>query len=156
MSGNSSRWGQSSLDHTGFITDDIEASVKFWTEVMGFEAKPIGERVQPWIGTFMGVPGANVRLVHLYGHGGHIEFIEFRTPKGEPVRPAGNAPGAAHVCLRLKDVAGLREDILAAGGSEQGEFVAIGEGIAAGLRGLYMRDPLGILIELVELPADAA
>jgi catechol 2,3-dioxygenase-like lactoylglutathione lyase family enzyme len=148
------RWGNSSLDHTGFITPDIEASVKFWTEVMGFEANPIGERRQPWISTFMGVPGADVRLVHLYGHGGHIEFIEFRTPTGDPVVPAGNQPGAAHLCLRVKNVASLREEILAAGGFLQGELTEITEGIAAGLRGLYMRDPHGILIELVELPRE--
>lgn len=146
------KWGNSSLDHTGWITPDIERSVKFWTEVMGFEAKPIGERRQPWIGTFMGVPGAQVRLVHLYGHGGHIEFIQF-DEADTPSVPRGSQPGAAHVCLRIKNVAALRDDILAHGGSLQGELTEITEGIAAGLSGLYMRDPHGVLIELVELPA---
>jgi catechol 2,3-dioxygenase-like lactoylglutathione lyase family enzyme len=145
------KWGASSLDHTGWITPDIDASVKFWTEVMGFEAKPIGERRQPWIGAFMGVPGAQVRLVHLYGHGGHIEFIQFDTAD-TPSMPRGSQPGAAHICLRIKNVAALRADILAHGGSLQGELTEITEGIAAGLRGLYMRDPHGVLIELVELP----
>lgn len=98
------------------------------------------------------LPGAEVRLVHLHGHGGSIEFIEFRTPTGTPTVPAVNQSGTAHVCLRVKDVAKLREEILAAGGSLQGEVTDITEGIAAGLRGLYMRDPHGILIELIELP----
>ena len=145
------KWGASSLDHTGWITPDIEISVKFWTDVMGFEAKPIGERRQPWIATFMGVPGAQVRLVHLYGHGGHVEFIQFEE-QDEPSNPRGSQPGAAHICLRIKDLDGLRGDILANGGSLQGETTEITEGIAAGLRGLYMRDPHGVLIELVELP----
>lgn len=145
------KWGASSLDHTGWITSDIDASVKFWTEVMGFEAQPIGERRQPWIATFMGVPGAQVRLVHLYGHGGHIEFIQFDEPD-EPSIPRGSQPGAAHICMRVKNVDQLRADILAQGGSLQGEATAITEGLATGLRGLYMRDPQGILIELVELP----
>lgn len=145
------KWGASSLDHTGWITPDIERSVQFWTEVMGFEARPIGERRQPWIASFMGVPGAQVRLVHLYGHGGHIEFIQFDA-RDEASVPRGSQPGAAHICLRIKDVARLRQDILANGGSLQGELTEITEGIAAGLRGLYMRDPHGVLIELVELP----
>lgn len=145
------KWGQSRLDHTGWITPDIERSVDFWTHVMGFEAQPIGERRQPWIAAFMGVPGAQVRLVHLYGHGGHIEFIQF-DEKDAPSIPRGSQPGAAHICLRVKDVAALRGDILANGGSLQGEMTEITEGIAAGLRGLYMRDPHGVLIELVELP----
>jgi len=146
------KWGASSLDHTGWITPDIERSVQFWTEVMGFQAQPIGERRQLWIAAFMGVPGAQVRLVHLYGHGGHIEFIQFER-NDAPSVPRGSQPGAAHICLRVKDVAALRDDILANGGALQGELTEITEGIAAGLRGLYMRDPHGVLIELVELPA---
>lgn len=137
-------------DHTGFITASIETSVAFWEGVMGFKAQPIGARREAWISAFMGVPGADVRLVHLYGLGTHIEFIEFATPKGEPVRPAANAPGAAHICIRVKELAPIRAAILANGGSLQGETTEITEGIAKGLRGLYMRDPNGIMIELVE------
>lgn len=139
-------------DHTGFITPDVEASVKFWTEVMGFEAQPIGARRQEWISTFMGVPGADVILVHLFGHGTHIEFIEFKAPVGETVRAAANQPNISHLCFRVTDVEAWRSKILAGGGSLQGELVAITEGIAKGLRGLYMRDPHGLMIELVEKP----
>jgi catechol 2,3-dioxygenase-like lactoylglutathione lyase family enzyme len=137
-------------DHAGFITHSIEESLRFWEGVMGFEAKPVGTRGEAWISRFMGVPGADVRLVHLYGLGTHIEFIEFVTPKGEAVRPAANAPGAAHLCFRVPDIEAIRTAILANGGSLQGDLVTITEGIATGLRGLYMRDPNGIMIELVE------
>lgn len=137
-------------DHVGFITHSIEASVAFWQGVMGFEARPVGTRSEPWIARFMGVPGADVRLVHLYGLGTHIEFIEFASPKGDPVRPAANAPGAAHLCIRVKELGPIRSAILANGGTLQGETTEITEGIAKGLRGLYMRDPNGIMIELVE------
>ncbi|WP_421566686.1 VOC family protein [Ochrobactrum sp. EDr1-4] len=145
------QWGRTSFDHTGFITSNIERSVKFWTEVMGFEAQQIGERKKPWIADFMGVPGAEVRLVHLYGHGAHIEFIEFQTARGEAIRPAGNQPGVAHVCLRVENLDPLIARISQNGGASQGKLTEITEGIASGLRGLYMRDPEGILIELVEL-----
>jgi len=152
------KWGASRVDHTGWITPDIERSVQFWTEVMGFEARavgnadPIGERRQPWIATFLGVPHAKVRLVHLYGHGGgHIEFIQFEQAD-TPSVPRASQPGAAHICLRVKNVAALRNNILAHGGSLQGELTDITEGLMKGLRGLFMRDPHGVLIELVELP----
>lgn len=137
-------------DHTGFITHSIEVSIAFWEGVMGFRAEPVGTRREAWISSFMGVPGADVRLVHLYGLGTHLEFIEFVSPRGQPVRPAANAPGVAHVCFRVSDLEQLRADILARGGSLQGETTEITEGIAKGLRGLYMRDPNGIMIELVE------
>ena len=140
------------FDHTGFITPDIDAPVRFWEDALGFEAQPIGERRGAWIGPFMGVPEAQVRLVHLYGHGTHIEFIQFETPDDTPVTPRASQGNVAHVCLRTSDVGALRARILAGGGSEQGRLVAIDEGIAKGLRGLYMKDPHGILIEIVEQP----
>lgn len=140
------------FDHTGFITPDIEVSVRFWEDVLGFEAQPIGERRKSWIGQFMGVPDAQVRLVHLYGHGTHIEFIAFDRPNDIPVIARASQGNVAHICLRTDGVEALRERILAGGGSEQGTLVAIDEGIAKGLRGLYMKDPNGILIEIVEIP----
>jgi catechol 2,3-dioxygenase-like lactoylglutathione lyase family enzyme len=140
----------SRYDHTGFITHSLEESIGFWEGVMGFEAQPIGVRREPWIARFMGVPGADVRLVHLFGLGTHIEFIEFVTPAGEPIRPAANQPGAAHICIRVAELEPIRAAILAKGGTLQGDTTEITEGVAKGLRGLYMRDPNGIMIELVE------
>lgn len=151
---NSDRPRSITFGHTGFITPDIERSVAFWSEVLGFRAEPIGERSAPWLAQFIGVPGAHMRLVHLYGHGAHIEFIEFVSPEGAPIRPAANQPGTAHVCLRVTRLPELRQQILDAGGSLQGEISEITEGIAKGLRGLFMRDPHGILLELVEVPEE--
>lgn len=138
-------------DHAGFITSSLERSIAFWEGVMGFKAEPIGTRSEPWISKFMGVPNADVRLVHLYGLGTHIEFIEFKQPAGTPIKPAANQPGAAHLCFRVKDLETIRSQILANGGELQGDTAEITEGIAKGLRGLYMRDPNGIMIELVEV-----
>lgn len=142
-----------SFDHTGFITPDIAASVRFWQDVLAFDAQPVGERRQEWIGAFMGVPGARVQLVHLYGHGTHLEFIQFETPQDEMATPRASQGNVAHVCLMTSDVDALRARILAGGGREQGRMVAITEGVAKGRRGLYMMDPHGVLIEIVEKAA---
>lgn len=140
------------FDHTGFITPDIDASVRFWEDVLGFEAQPVGVRRKEWISRFMGVPEVQVKLVHLYGHGTHIEFIAFDRPHDTPSQPRASQGNVAHICLRTSDVDALHSRILAGGGSEQGRMVSIDEGIAKGLRGLYMKDPHGILIEIVEQP----
>lgn len=137
-------------DHAGFITPDIETSVRFWRDVMGFDAQPVGERRRDWIADFMGVPQASVRLVHLYGHGTHIEFIAFDQPDDTVLTPRASQGNVAHLCFRTSDVDALRARILLGGGAEQGRLVTIDEGIAKGLRGLYMKDPHGVLIEIVE------
>ena len=59
-------------DHAGFITHSVAESVAFWQDVMGFRAEPVGTRREAWIAGFMGVPGAAVKLVHLYGLGTHL------------------------------------------------------------------------------------
>lgn len=137
------------LDHTGWFTPDIERSARFWTEILGFTPGPIQERRLPWLGKLMGIPVARARIVHLFGHGGHIEFIQLDEPPGL-LSSAGPHHFEGHVCFRLKDVASVRDRILAAGGQSQGELTDISEGTARGLRGMYIRDPHGVLIELIE------
>lgn len=141
------------FDHIGFITPSVEQSVEFWTTVLGFRSEPIGERSQSWLAKFIGVPDARIRLAHLFGHGAHIEFIEFVFPAAERSSSTINQLGIAHVCLKVTSLNAMRQKILDAEGALQGEIAEISEGVARGLRGLYMRDPHGILIELIENPA---
>lgn len=144
------KWGQSTIDHIGWYTPDLEASVTFWTQVMGFEATPVQERYMPWIGQLIGLPGAKLRLVHLFGHGGHIEFIQIQQASA-PTEALSHLSHGAHICLRVKDIVCISEAIVTGGGSLQGQLTPIGEGKAAGLKGIYARDPHGVLIELIEL-----
>jgi len=143
-------WGRSSIDHIGWYTPDLETSVTFWTTVMGFEATPVQDRRMPWIGQLIGLPGAELRLVHLFGHGGHIEFIQIQRASAT-TEALSHLSHGAHICLRVTDIAGLAKAIVAGGGSLQGQLTEVGEGKAAGLKGVYARDPHGVLIELIEL-----
>src|ERR1700720_939579 len=75
------------FDHTGFITPSLEGSVRFWSEVMGFDPKPSVERKGDWVAPFTGVPGAELKIAHLFGHGPHLEFIEFGAAGGAAGEP---------------------------------------------------------------------
>lgn len=140
---------RSTYDHTGFVTPSLAVSTRFWTEVLGFEVQATAVRTQPWIATLMGVPGANIHVAHLRGHGARIEFIEFIRPEKGASLPPANA--GAHICLWVDDLPGLRNRILAGGGSQQGALVEIAEGKLTGRLGMYLKDPHGIIIELIEL-----
>jgi catechol 2,3-dioxygenase-like lactoylglutathione lyase family enzyme len=148
---NQQKIGQSRVDHVGWFTPDLECSMAFWTNAMGFDARPVQDRRQAWIGQLMGVPGANVKLAHLYGHGGHIEFIQYINPE-EAVEKYNSALQTSHICLFVEDVEAFCDLISRHGGSLKGELTEITEGPATGLRGLYAADPHGVLIELVSLP----
>ncbi len=136
--------------HTGFITPSLEGSVRFWCDVMGFVAKPSVERNGDWVEPFTGVKGATLKIAHLAGYGTNIELIEFAKASGERKPPQTNHGGTGHVCFKVGDLDGTVARILAAGGSLAGTITTITEGPASGIRGLYLRDPYGVLIELLE------
>lgn len=116
---------------------------------MGFEPKPTVSRQGEWIGRLMGFPGAKVQIAHLFGHNTHIEFIQFDGGESHETPASGNAV-QGHICLRVRDIATMRERMLACGAMPQGELTEIAEGAASGRSGLYIRDPHGVIIELIE------
>ncbi|MFV0336147.1 MAG: VOC family protein [Tropicimonas sp.] len=144
---------RAAYDHTGFVTRDIGASLAFWRDAVGLEASEPVERGAPWVAEMTGVAGARLRIVHLTAPGIHLEFICFVTPEGGTVLPAPTALATGHICLRVADVAAALARLLAAGGTAQGEVATITEGALAGRNGTYLRDPGGVLIELLEDPA---
>ena len=65
------------FDHTSFTVTDIHKSVEFWTRHLGFEAASVSPREGDWQEKVTGVPGAELLIAHLYGHGHHMEFIQY-------------------------------------------------------------------------------
>ena len=66
-----------------------------------------------------------------------------------------NRPGTAHVAFLVDDIQAMNRWMLAAGASEQGRITRCSSGAAAGCLAVYLKDPNGIIVELVELaPGD--
>jgi catechol 2,3-dioxygenase-like lactoylglutathione lyase family enzyme len=82
------------------------------------------------------------------GHGHHMEFIEYVTPKGS-ARPAQpNDATCGHVCLMSDDIEGDVARMLAAGATLQGRVTIVTTGPYKGAKAAYVRDPNGVVIEL--------
>jgi catechol 2,3-dioxygenase-like lactoylglutathione lyase family enzyme len=141
------------FDHTSFTVADIERAVAFWRDVMGFNVADLSMREGEWLGTVVGVPGARCRIAHLHGHGTHLEFIQYLVRPGDDVTGPPNRPGTAHVAFVVEDIEAIAQRMLEAGASEQGRITRCTSGAAAGCRAVYLKDPNGIIVELVELPA---
>jgi catechol 2,3-dioxygenase-like lactoylglutathione lyase family enzyme len=71
---------------------------------------------------------------------------------GAPPQPA--VPGAAHVCLEVDDIAHTWKELLAAGATGQGRIASVKSGPVDSCLAGYIRDPNGIIIELLELKKD--
>ncbi|HXV23199.1 MAG TPA: VOC family protein [Alphaproteobacteria bacterium] len=143
------------FNHTSFTVADLDRTVRFWTETMGFHAASVGERSGKWQERLTGVPGARLKIAHLYGYDHHMEFIQYLegNAPGSWIEP--NMPGAAHICLEVSDIAGTVRRMIAAGATAQGEIIEVMSGPVRGGKASYIRDPNGILIELYE-PAGTA
>ncbi len=139
------------FNHTSFTVADMDKSVRFWTEMLGFKAASVSPRQGDWQAAVTGVADASLMVAHLYGHGHHVEFIQYLRGAidGTPPQPA--LTGAAHVCLEVDDIAQTWNELLAAGATSQGSIASVKTGPSEDCRAGYVRDPNGIIIELLEL-----
>ena len=139
------------FNHTSFTVADMDKSVKFWTEMLGFEAASVSAREGRWQEDVTGIPGAMLLVAHLYGHGHHIEFIQYLAGAVPGDAPTPALRGAAHVCLETDDIERTWETLLRAGATAQGGVAAVTTGTVGGAKASYIRDPNGVLIELLQL-----
>jgi len=119
---------------------------------MGFRLDDLSPRTQDWLGQVVGSPGATCRVAHLSGHGCHLEFIAYdEAHRGASVFGPTVRPGAAHVAFYVDDIEGFAAAMVEGGGRMLGQIALCGsEGHSSGARAVYMTDPEGLIIELVE------
>ena len=139
------------FNHTSFTVADMDKSVRFWTEMLGFKAASVSPRQGDWQEAVTGITDASLMVAHLYGHGHHIEFIQYLRGAIDGGAPQPAQAGAAHVCLEVDDIARTWNELLAAGATSQGKIAAVKAGPVADCLAGYIRDPNGIIIELLEL-----
>jgi len=142
------------LAHTGFTVRDLDRSLAFYRDVLGMEVVFEQEKRGGYLAEIVGYPDAHVRMAHLeFPGGGHrVELFEYvhPVPQGEPGEPRD--VGITHVCLAVDDIGAVFERVVAAGASSISEPVLVDTGANAGGRGVYVRDPDGIVVELFQPP----
>lgn len=137
------------FDHTSFTVSDLEAAIRFW-ETLGFSGSGIVVRESEWVEKVTGVPGARIRVAHLFGYGHHMEFIEYAGSPTGPQTALPDRPGVGHVCLQVADIHAVEKAMLAAGATRLGRMTEIRQADMKPCRAGYVRDPNGIIIELLE------
>ena len=141
-------------DHTSFTVVDLDGTVAFWRDVMGFEVSDVSARNQPWLGKVVGVAGATCRIAHLSGFGLHLELIAYDDPnRGANVFGPANNAGAAHLAFHVDDLHAFSQRMLEHGASMLGDISFCGDGHAGGCEAVYIKDPAGIIVELVGQPS---
>jgi lactoylglutathione lyase len=146
-----------SLHHTGLTVADLDRSLAFYRDLLGFEVVLEQEKEGGYLGAIVGHPDAHVRMAHvkLAGSDHRIELFQYLRPspraRAERLEPWQIGP--THVCLVVDDLPALYDRLVAAGvESFLSPPVAVDSGANAGGLALYLRDPDGTLVELFQPP----
>ena len=139
-------------DHTGITVSDLERSLAFWRNVLGFELSHRPHQTGDLASQINGVPGAEISIAVLKGYGHKIELLEYLAPsdrKHVDLRPCD--VGSVHVALLVDDLDAVLNTIAMSGWKAAGKPQTLKSGPNAGKRVVYVRDPDGTTIEFMEL-----
>ena len=143
-----------SADHTGITVSDLERSLAFWRDVLGFELSHTAHQKGALAQEITGVEGAEIKLAVLKAPGGHkIELLEYVAPadrKRANLRPCD--VGSVHVALLVDDLDAILARVAACGWMTAGKPQTLKLGPNAGKRVVYVRDPDGTTIEFMQTP----
>ena len=152
---NNKRFQILAADHTGITVSNLERSLAFWRDVLGFELSHRAQQSSEMASEITGVGGAELSLAVVKAPGHKIELLEYRSPNDRqttnPLRPCD--VGSAHVALTVDDLDAVLRTIAASGWRAAGKPQTITTGPNAGKRVIYVRDPDGTTIEFMELPS---
>jgi catechol 2,3-dioxygenase-like lactoylglutathione lyase family enzyme len=144
-------------DHTGITVSNLERSLEFWQNVLGFEFSHRAHQTSEMASEITGVAGAEIKLAVVKAPGGHkIELLEYLAPadrKKVDVRPCD--VGSVHVAFTVDKLDAILEKLAASGWKAAGKPQTLKTGPNAGKRVVYVRDPDGTTIEFMELPSSA-
>jgi catechol 2,3-dioxygenase-like lactoylglutathione lyase family enzyme len=141
-------------DHTGITVSNLERSLAFWRDVLGFELSHRAHHTGELASEATGVPGAEISIVVLKGYGHKIELLEYLAPadrKQVEVRPCD--VGSVHVAFTVDDLDAAVSAIVASGWKAVGKPQTLKSGPNAGKRVVYVRDPDGTRIEFMQPPS---
>jgi len=150
------------VDHISWTVPDIDAAVAFYCDVIGatelFRMGPLDAADMPvdadgrdWMETHVGVAGAKLTLVMLkLTDAVNFQLVQYDKPDNRRQDLPRNCDrGGHHLGLRVDDVDNAIA-YLAAHGCTVLETIAVDAGPLAGKKNVYVLDPFGHQLEIVD------
>jgi glyoxylase I family protein len=146
------------VDHINIVVTDLECSLRFYTELLGFTKTKEAYLEGEWIDRIVGLRGVKARAVFIVAPAGEprIELLGYESPHGES--PSANARantiGLRHIAFRVDDMAATVAKLRTAGVTVFSDPVRVPDGVVqhdAGEKTLvYFLDPDGVILELAQ------
>lgn len=141
------------FEHVAIQVSDVERSARFYEDLLGFERVARWSKAEPYVQRLVGYPGVTLEIAYLKipGSDTFLEILEYRDVERTPVDTATANPGTGHFSLFVDDLVALHARLQAAGVRFVSDIEVSTAGPVQGSRLIYMIDPDGIRVELVEL-----
>ena len=143
------------LDHVCFTVSDLERSIGFWTNLLGTGPSSRVEYTAPHDQAVTGYPGVHMSAAYFPLPGGtQLELFQYHEPPTVPAQSQETyVVGNAHLGIVVDDLDDAYRSLQGTGATFRSDGpVRIEAGAHEGARSMYVRDPDGITIEILELP----
>lgn len=138
------------IRHVGLVVADLEKSLKFWCDTMGFVVSCQMEESGPHIDAMMGLKDVRVTTAKLSAPDGNLlELLFFHSHTDEPHwvgKPYST--GLTHLAMTVQDLDETCRRLKQAGVTFPAEPQRSPDGVA---KVIYAKGPEGVLLELVEI-----
>ncbi|AHG03939.1 lactoylglutathione lyase [Halobacterium sp. DL1] len=133
------------MHHVGIVVSDLEESVSFYRDTLGFDVAAEFTVSGDGIGTAVDADGVTGDFAHLDAGDGLVELIEY-DPAGDDVSAdAITQRGAKHVGFTVEDIDAFHADL-----PDDVDTVSEPQQTQSGATILFFEDPDGNFVEVVE------
>ena len=146
--------------HVSFTVRDLDASVEWYTNVLGLEYVRGQIQHNTYTAKLVGFPDAQLKVAQLRVPGQtiplsrhHIELVEYVHPRGEDIPLDTNRNGVGHWAFMVDDIHAEFERMKNLGVQFKADApIPIEHGVNKGGFAIYFLDPDGITLELLQPP----
>jgi lactoylglutathione lyase len=138
--------------HMGLQVAHLDRSVAFYRDLLGFEILFAWNPQAAYVRELVGYPEADIHaaILRLPGSELVLELLEYRNVERSPVDTRTANPGTAHIAFFVDDLDVLHADLTARGVRSVSAPVTPTIGPNEGGRAVYLIDPDGIRVELIQ------
>ena len=136
------------MNHVGITVSDLDASIAFYCEVVGFSLGLRTRATGEWFDTLTRNAGADIEVAMLQLADFRLQLVQYHASGGMPLSLAHHNVGNPHLSIEVDDVETPHRTISAAGVHDLTPIVDI---MGTGIRSFYVHDPDGVPVELLQM-----
>jgi len=147
----------SRIDHVGITVSDVDRALGFYRDLLGLRVVADTTISEPAVAELLGLDSVHLRIVDLdSGDGRIVELIQYVQPAGRRIDYESSDAATEHIAFTVDDLAAVRARLAEAGAkivSRRPLTIDDPGGSFDGAICLYVRDPDGAILELVQRPS---